>query len=926
MADGERRVTEGFPVADDAGAIRRFFEAGGALARHHPGFEPRPQQVEMAVACAQALGRGEPLLVEAGTGVGKSAAYLVPAILWAAREGKRVAVCTYTRALQEQLVRSDLPLLQRALASTGVSFRFALLMGGENYLCLQRLDQALEEGTWLFDAGERSQLERLAAWARRAESGLRSDLPVRVSAAAWDRVKRDADLCLGRRGRYWEACLYRKAVQRAREARIVVLNHALFFANLASGEGLLPPFDALVFDEAHMIEKAATDFLGLDLSNLAVKRVADAVWNPATERGLVSRQARVPPAWRRAAIGAAADLRDASERLFATLAEAARGEGRGGIAGPASPTASGADVRRIRAPGAAPNEVDGPLGRLAVLLREAIGLAPTAEEEQALAGTADRLERIRGSVATFLEQREANTVYWVEAERARRGQRVVLRTAPVDLGPALQRALFSGEAPVILTSATLAVGGSFAYLRERVGVARATERRLGSPYAFEEQVRCYFAEAMPDPRQAAAFQAAVARECLALLRITGGGTFILFTSYHLLNAVGDALEAEPALAKLQFLRQQPGEAAGALAAFRKARAGVLLGAASFWQGVDVPGWDLRCVIITRLPFEVPSHPVAEARLEALEARGEDPFVSYSLPEAILAFRQGFGRLIRSRDDRGVVAILDPRVRTRPYGRLFLESIPACPITSDLGEIEAFLAAASACTPRRSSHDAGQERGLGRTGVSRPTVGEPSPGCPLSPKDGETPPPSSLSPVEGAIPPPSSLSPEEGAIQPPLSLSPEEGEIPSPSSLSPEERVIPPPSSLSPLGERVRVRGPTDRARRLRAQLTDGERKLWSHLRSRQLVGAKFRRQHPIGSYIVDFCCLDRKLVVEVDGGHHVAQLEADEQRTRFLMKLGYRVLRFWDNDVLANTDAVLQQIAEALMNPHPNPLPGRERE
>ena len=710
-------------MADETGDIRAFFGTGGPLARHHPGFEPRPQQAEMALACAQALERGERLLVEAGTGVGKSAAYLVPAIRWAVREGKRVAVSTYTRALQEQLVRNDLPLLQRALASDGLSFRFALLMGGENYLCVQRLHQALEEGPRLFgDGGDRERLERLVAWSRKAESGLRSDLPVAVDQAVWELIKRDGDICLGPRGRSWDACLYRKALQRARQAQVVVLNHALFFANLASGEALLPPFDALIFDEAHMIEKAATDFLGLELSSLALKRAADEVWNPATERGLVARLRRVSPAWRTATIEAAAELREAGQRLFEVLAEVARdADDRSRPFRSGATRAAETDVRRIRAPGVVPNAVDGPIERLAALLREGIGAVASAEEEQALGGHADRLARIRGEVGVFLEQREANTVYWIEATHARRGERVALRTAPVDLGPMLRRALFAGEQPVILTSATLVVGESFAYLRDRLGVERAVERRLGSPYAFAEQARCYVPEGMPDPRAAATFQAAVERQCRALLEITRGGTFILFTSYQLLNTVGDTLEADPELAGLQFIRQRPGEAAGALAAYRQARAGVLLGAASFWQGVDVPGWDLRCVIITRLPFDVPTHPVAEARLEAIEARGDDAFLGYSLPEAVLAFRQGFGRLIRSREDRGIVAILDPRVRTKAYGRLFLEAIPPCPLTANLAEMAAFLAEAQAGgvrpsvprrqpTPQRGSRAHGGRRG------------------------------------------------------------------------------------------------------------------------------------------------------------------------------------------------------------------------
>ena len=686
----------------DAGAV---FAADGPLARALPGFAPRPQQIRMAEEVGGTLAAGRHLVVEAGTGVGKSLAYLVPAILWTAGAARgeaprRIVVSTFTRALQEQLARKDLPLLERLFEPLGIPVRHALLMGGENYLCVQRLDLMTREPGSAGMGNHREVVADLGRHAATAASGLRSEIPFAVPDDLWAAVRRDRDVCLGPRGPFWDSCLYRRDLVRAREAEIVVVNHALFFLDLALGGRILPPHDAVILDEAHRAEEAAAAQFGAMLGRASVARLLRDI-APAG-RGARRRRPTHPggvvfePAVRDAALAVGHDADLFFAEVGRVAADLAARRARAARPGRAATSARAAAPASTRLPsGALPGDrLRGPLLALAEDL-EAQGRG-TADPGSAasLQALALRARDLRERLDLFLLQSRDDMVYWAEPDTGRDGT-ATLRAAPIEVATQLRSRLFESGRTVVMTSATLTAAGSFAHIRHRLGLTAAAEAALGSPFDYGRQALLYLPDRMPDPATAAhEYGAAVADQCGALIEASDGGALVLFTSYALLQRVHEALRPESERQGRPLHRHDPnGTATTLLEEFRAGRRGVLLGAMTFWQGIDVPGEALRLVIITRLPFDIPDHPVAEARNAAIRARGGDPFGEDSLPEAILTFRQGFGRLIRAHDDRGVVAVLDPRVRTRGYGAAFLESIPACRRTSSVEEVGRFFATA-----------------------------------------------------------------------------------------------------------------------------------------------------------------------------------------------------------------------------------------
>ncbi len=642
--------------------VRTIFSENGLLSKAK-NFEFRPQQQEMAVAVARALEEERHLVVEAGTGVGKSLAYLVPSILFALEQHKKAIISTHTINLQEQLIHKDIPILKKTLP---VEFEAALMKGRQNYLCPRRLERALQSSKELFTGPEETELTRIAEWASTTRDGSLSDLSIEPDPKVWTQVCSEAHICTQKTCGQNSRCFYQQARKRLLAADLIVLNHTLLFMLLGSPaeqedreSGFLFPNDFIIFDEAHTVEQIASKQIGVGVSQYGLRSTIQRLYNARTRKGLftVMRDA--------AGVRLAAELIDDVEKFFDAVE-------------------SNSDFRkgrefRVRDIDLVPDTITGRLVALQARIAEDVKQADDEILKAELQEFARRIRDARDGIAIFLEQSAPQHVYWVE-RTGKTAQFLSLNAAPIDLAPVLRRMIFRDNSSSVMTSATLAVGREdLAYFRERIGATEAEPLQLGSPFDFQKQMKIFVVRKMPDPRDAT-YQKELERWIAHFVEKTDGSAFVLFTSYRDMQQVAGEMEKFFEKTKMNLLVQGGGAPRGKLLEeFKTTPRSVLFGTDSFWGGVDVPGEALSNVIITRLPFAVPDTPLIEAKLELVQERGGDAFTEYSLPEAILKLRQGVGRLIRTKTDHGIVVILDNRIVTKPYGRAFMQALPKCPV-------------------------------------------------------------------------------------------------------------------------------------------------------------------------------------------------------------------------------------------------------
>ena len=647
--------------------LYQFFAPGGLLSRTHPAYEFRRGQLQMAQAVEQALEERRHLIVEAGTGTGKTLAYLMPVI----RSGKRVLISTGTKNLQEQLFYKDVPFLEQALFPNGDSkLRVCYMKGRSNYLCRKKLYDLTDQPV-LSGLEEIEQYRAIAAWEKTTHTGDRAELAGLPEASAlWPKLDARADTCLGQKCSAWDKCFITEMHRRAIESDIIIVNHHLFFADLAIKQaseyapdaGILPEVGAVIFDEAHELEDVAGSYFGVSVSNLRFEEIARDVESSLQRNHLLSSSLQ----------GATRSLRERSQFFFALLPP---GEGRFAFQNRREFLEENGDEF---------------IGLMQALTRLGSELHNLPQKPEEVFNFIRRIDELRVQLGFLMESEDRNTVFWIE-RRGGRGisrdkRNVFLQATPIDVAPILRNCLFDQLECAVLTSATLAVGGGFEYIRSRLGLEHAREVVLPSHFDYENQAVLYVPPDLPDPRTPQ-FAARAADRIRRLLEITRGRAFCLFTSYAQMNEIYQRL-----LGELEYPMLLQGDApkSALLEEFRVTPNAVLFATSSFWQGVDVQGEQLSCVIIDRLPFAVPSDPVVAARVRAVDDAGGNAFFQYQVPAAVITLKQGFGRLIRSLHDRGLLCLLDNRILKKQYGRVFLESLPRYRRTSELGVVEQFF--------------------------------------------------------------------------------------------------------------------------------------------------------------------------------------------------------------------------------------------
>jgi ATP-dependent DNA helicase DinG len=648
-----------------------FLGPESPLARRVGAFETRPEQLRMAEAVERNLQKKGHLLVEAGTGVGKSFGYLVPAIRRILEQRERVVVCTHTISLQEQIFDKDVPLLKAVIPD---EFTTVLCKGRGNYMSLRRMRIASEKRSKLcHNEEEEHSLELIENWAYETTDGSLATLPVLPRRAVWQHVESDAGNCMGRRCPTYDKCFYQSARRRMENADLLICNHALFFSDLAlraKGASFLPAYDHVIFDEAHHLEDVASGHFGIRVSEARAKHLLRTLYNATNGKGTLAgiEAAGLPVDEVDETIRACMEAHAACDAFFDAVF-------RNTESGQAAQPSSG----RVLRAGAFENAFSPALGDLATRIKLLRERATDESLQFDLGSAAQRITDLAAEIELFIDQGVEGCVYWIERGKPAFGSRrasITLSCATVDVGPVLRNHLFNMPVSITMTSATLAASSDdFSHIVGRLGCDGAQQLALGSPFDYASQMRVMIDRTMPTPDSPDAVRELVPR-VLRNVDETGGGAFVLFTSFRTLREVAD--RCAPILRAQGypvFIHGEDGERSQILKKFRESERSVLFGTASFWEGVDVRGRALRNVIITKLPFDVPDHPLIQARHEKIEAAGGNAFRDDQLPRAVLRFKQGIGRLIRSADDSGRIVILDPRIVTKFYGKRFMAALP-----------------------------------------------------------------------------------------------------------------------------------------------------------------------------------------------------------------------------------------------------------
>jgi ATP-dependent DNA helicase DinG len=644
--------------------IEAEFTGRGSILARLPKREDRAGQLEMALAVADALTSQSNLMVEAGTGIGKSFAYLLPLIYWTLKEGRKAVIATGTKVLQNQLVAKDLPFLSQ---HSDVGFKFEILYGQENFFCRRRAGMVAQYG--LFDDPDQAEtFQRIADWAKDG-SGIFEDYPEPIPRSFKSQISRRSEACRRKNCAYYAECPYYRKRRAAEDADIIVVNHHLFMAHLESAGKLLPEFGAAIFDEAQRLEQVASAYFGVRLSSIGLFLLLSRIYNPRRNSGLLP---KLPDfnALKPKARALLEETRMAADNFFANLSNLLRPY---------------EYKKRILVAECVPNDLQRPLDDLAGFLFEKAKDTDEEDLSYELTSLGDRVSVAKGAVVSFLEMSDPNSVYWIEA--AQDSDRISIHSALVDVSEVMRNSIWNQDWINVLTSATLTVGKSFDFIGDRIGFGGRT-LWLGSPFNYQENALTYVAHDLVSPKHTE-WEERMAARVGELIKASQGRALVLFTSYATLNRAVEKLE-QGVGDNHTVLVQGRATRNALLDEFRFDTSSVLFATTSFWEGVDIPGESLVLLIITRLPFEVPDDPRAEAILESYRKEGREPFTEYQLPLSVLRFRQGIGRLIRRFDDYGVIAVLDSRIVKKAYGRLFLDSMPPAPVVFNLFEVQRFF--------------------------------------------------------------------------------------------------------------------------------------------------------------------------------------------------------------------------------------------